>query len=253
MLFYFIVFRVTCRGAINNILNTFLTSNSSSGNEISLSYYKERAKDSTFRYRCRKRSLLVSKFMPNKVDSWLDIGCADGLMFDLIKQPIRNRIGLELDLSLIRVAKKNANCSVIRADAHAIPLRDQSVDFISCTSVLEHLFCPKKVVNDIYRVLSENGKAVIITPNPFAEKVAIFLGHSADVEGHFHHFSLSALIELFKSRNFLIERWGRYLFPPVKSPFSNILEKIFGSLFGVINYVVVRKQSRPKVIRSEVK
>ena len=216
-----------------------------SDNKHALHYHEERTRDSTYRYRCRKRSLLVSRYMAAKTVVWLDIGCGDGLMFNLVESRSRVRIGVDLNLSLLRFAKEKVRCSLVRADAHAIPLRDQSVDFTSCTAVLEHLSRPEITVIEIHRVLKNRRLVIATVPNPFAERVAMFTGHRTDVEGHIQHFSLKALEELFRSRSFFIEKSGRYLFPHMKVPLSHFLENMFGSLIGVVNYVVARKQEEP--------
>ena len=45
-----------------------------------------------------------------------------------------------------------------------IPLKDNSVDFILLSNVLEHMFYPEILLNEIYRVLKTNGKCLILVP-----------------------------------------------------------------------------------------
>ena len=51
----------------------------------------------------------------------------------------------------------------IIADAHHIPLKDNSIDSISSMAVFEHLKEPQIVANEMYRVLTKGGACVIGT------------------------------------------------------------------------------------------
>jgi len=50
-------------------------------------------------------------------------------------------------------------------DIHNIPLRDESVDAIICSSVLEHVNDPIRAVQEMCRILRKNGKALIFVPS----------------------------------------------------------------------------------------
>jgi SAM-dependent methyltransferase len=55
------------------------------------------------------------------------------------------------------------------ADAHSIPLPDESVDCVAIQAVLEHVLDPWKVVDEIYRVLRPNG--IVYAETPFMQQV----------------------------------------------------------------------------------
>lgn len=55
------------------------------------------------------------------------------------------------------------------ADAHAIPLRDQSVDGVVVQAVLEHVLEPQTVVAEIWRVLKPDG--IVYSETPFMQHV----------------------------------------------------------------------------------
>lgn len=63
---------------------------------------------------------------------------------------------LDLDLAL------NPN---FVADAHCLPFRDDSVDEIYCSHLLEHLRNPILAVKEVMRVLKPKGHGVFIVPN----------------------------------------------------------------------------------------
>lgn len=55
------------------------------------------------------------------------------------------------------------------ADAHHIPLANQSVDAVWIQAVLEHVLDPWRVVSEIYRVLKKNG--LLYAETPFMQQV----------------------------------------------------------------------------------
>lgn len=57
---------------------------------------------------------------------------------------------------------KNGKSDLI-GDALSIPLKNNSVDTILCTQVLEHLQYPQKAVDEIHRVLKPNGVCILTT------------------------------------------------------------------------------------------
>jgi hypothetical protein len=55
------------------------------------------------------------------------------------------------------------------ADAHQIPLADESVDCVIIQAVLEHVLEPSQVVSEIYRVLKSDG--LVYAETPFLQQV----------------------------------------------------------------------------------
>ncbi len=55
------------------------------------------------------------------------------------------------------------------ADAHQIPLESNSVDAVVAQFVLEHVLEPQKVVDEIYRVLKDDG--IVYAETPFLQQV----------------------------------------------------------------------------------
>lgn len=52
----------------------------------------------------------------------------------------------------------------IKSDVHDMPIKDNSFDYILCTSVLEHLQYPQKAFREFARVLRKNGKLFLSVP-----------------------------------------------------------------------------------------
>jgi hypothetical protein len=56
-------------------------------------------------------------------------------------------------------------CNLVACDLARIPLASQSMDFITCAMVVEHLSEPSACLGELARILSRNGKIVIHTVN----------------------------------------------------------------------------------------
>jgi len=83
----------------------------------------------------------------------LDVGCG--------RQPYRvlfpNSLYIGMDLSIeVR--------PTIVADARYIPLKDESVDCVLCTEVIEHVFDYELVIQEIRRVLRPGGWLILTAP-----------------------------------------------------------------------------------------
>jgi SAM-dependent methyltransferase len=75
------------------------------------------------------------------------------------------------------------------ADATSIPLKDKSFDFVLIQAVLEHVHNPNLVVNEIYRILKNNGLVYAETP---------FLQHVHEGAYDFTRFTVLGHRMLFK-------------------------------------------------------
>ena len=113
----------------------------------------------------------------------LDLGCGAGLNRKLLE-----RIGYEylgLDFANPRAP--------ILADAHGLPIKDGSVDFVLSMAVLEHIQYPFVMVRETARVLKPGGK---------------FIGTAAFLEpfhDSYYCFSHWGLVNLLKYGGFSIE------------------------------------------------
>ena len=75
------------------------------------------------------------------------------------------------------------------ADAHRIPLPDESFDAAIIQAVLEHVLVPEKVISEIYRILKVNGLVYAETP---------FLQHAHEGAYDFTRFTESGHRYLFR-------------------------------------------------------
>jgi ubiquinone/menaquinone biosynthesis C-methylase UbiE len=59
---------------------------------------------------------------------------------------------------------KSTGADII-GDIHDIPLKDNSMDAVICSSVLEHVENPALAIKEIYRILKPNGKLFVYVPS----------------------------------------------------------------------------------------
>jgi len=109
--------------------------------------------------------------------------------------------------------------SCIVADATALPFKPNTFRFILCSEVLEHVEDDQSAVNELARVLGDNGKGVITAPNTcmrftgFLELLGIPTVHDfPGPERHVRHgYDYGSLTELLRISGLDIERFAYYL------------------------------------------
>lgn len=122
----------------------------------------------------------------NKNTRLLDIGCALGRMvFELAKHDIDKAVGIDTSSEFITACKKiaenqneyltyriptHANISFQIADAQDLPFVANSFTCILCLNVIDRVPHPKKVVEEMTRVLSPNGLLLISDPYDWGEE-----------------------------------------------------------------------------------
>ena len=86
--------------------------------------------------------------------------------------------GLDISKTFVEIASKNAKeegikVNFIEGDASNMPFDNKTFDFIVCTAAFKNFTKPIMAINEMYRVLKPNGKALIIDLRRDASKDAI--------------------------------------------------------------------------------
>ncbi len=215
----------------------------------------------------------------------LDCGCREGENTVAIAECIgaRKTIGLDYNARVLQSVSQRG-ISPLRADLnHSIPLKDNSVDVVIASDVLEHLVNPYNFVGEAYRVLKPGGYIVLDTPNlaswhnifalllgiqPFSGpnittmrevEIGIFqelrdfhLGRHIDcaeeeLTRHIVVVAYVSLIRLFKQHGFQVELargFGYYPFPP-------LLARFFQGLDPRHTHHVLIKARKPKPLEED--
>jgi len=100
----------------------------------------------------------------------LDLGCGTGnLIIKIVKAFSETEIiGIDISSEVLDIAKENVEKQVSNQDvtfkvgtAEDLPFPNESIDLIVSSLSLHHWLDPNKVLKEIYRVLSQNGKCII--------------------------------------------------------------------------------------------
>ncbi len=94
----------------------------------------------------------------------LDLGCGRGGVLEQLGAAVAEPIGFDPDLVSLR-EHRLADLPRAEAVAHRLPLRDNSLDMIVCSWVVEHLEIPEQVFAEIQRTLRPGGCLIFLTPN----------------------------------------------------------------------------------------
>jgi ubiquinone/menaquinone biosynthesis C-methylase UbiE len=90
----------------------------------------------------------------------VDVGCSGAA----ISAHLNVELKIALDLSLNFNPKMRKNVHGIEADASFLPFKDNTIDCIICLDVIEHIENDKKLLQEFYRTLKEEGFLIISTP-----------------------------------------------------------------------------------------
>jgi len=93
--------------------------------------------------------------------------------------------------------------------------------------VIEHVQDPEGMLEESARILRRKGLLVIITPDPFMEKVASAVGLPKEA-GHQNTFSLKEPGEIIQKSGFAVLDTYKFMFSPVGFPAEKAIEKIMG-------------------------
>jgi 2-polyprenyl-3-methyl-5-hydroxy-6-metoxy-1,4-benzoquinol methylase len=136
-----------------------------------LSFYKDYWKKGTdiSSQNLAYRKAILSKYfnggLRNKRIVELGVGGEGGFLHLLHKD--NEVIGFDASESAVELCKQRGIKVVLKnLDVDRLPLDDESVDVLFATEVFEHFSSPQMILEQIQRVLSPQGIALISTPNP---------------------------------------------------------------------------------------
>ncbi len=99
------------------------------------------------------------KLLPEKAEVVVDLGIGDGRIAEHLRKISDKFIGIDISSKMLEnCLKYHGNIDLIVADLDfSIPLKSESVDFISAYFLFVHLKDAKGFIEEAYRVLKQNG------------------------------------------------------------------------------------------------
>jgi SAM-dependent methyltransferase len=167
----------------------------------------------------------------------LDVGCGWGRELTRLK----DAVGVDICLPFLKTTRNYTRNPVILADAHFLPFRADSFDFVVISEVIEHVAHPTKVINELRRVLKQKGRLLLQTPNKLLTRGKFI--HSEKC-GHVHEFTCSELTNSLECSGFeVLQREGSTIpYIPSTSKFEKLNHNIiFFSFWKILNRVIPLK------------
>lgn len=111
----------------------------------------------------------------------LDVGCGDGSLTIRFRDKLAasETVGLEISEDGVSIAQgRGVDARVVNLDTDVFPFENDSFDFILCAEVIEHLFDPDHLLQEMSRVLKSSGILLLTTPNiaSWYDRFALLLG-----------------------------------------------------------------------------
>ncbi len=130
-------------------------------------------------FRFRKGITEISKSKPIRL---IDLGCGPNISFYRYAKKrginFHQYIGIDprINLDTINGLKNNKEVKLIKKSLkESIPLSEGSVDYVVGFAFLEHVDCPKAILNESLKILKKNGKLIFTIPSIKAKKILEFL------------------------------------------------------------------------------
>jgi ubiquinone/menaquinone biosynthesis C-methylase UbiE len=127
----------------------------------------------------------------------LDIASGSGYGTNILSKHAAFVTGVDYDADAIEYSKLNyasKNSEFKQGDATAIPMADKSVDVVISLETIEHIDDYEKFLSEIKRVLTDDGIAIISTPNDLESPD----GNHFHVHEFDYHEALAAFKKQFK-------------------------------------------------------
>ena len=105
-------------------------------------------------------------WLPNRNDlTVLDLGSGTGFFTDLLASNYHQVIGLDISKDMLNFSKEHRNNNILwlEADAHNIPLQDNSIDFIYSNLVIQWFNPLDEAITEMLRVLKPGGLIIFTT------------------------------------------------------------------------------------------
>jgi ubiquinone/menaquinone biosynthesis C-methylase UbiE len=133
------------------------------------------------RYRLR----CIDKLRPvfRGTETLLDAGCGDGGVARLLRQRVREVVGIDVEASPSWREEPGLIFSV--GNAEQLPFADASFDIVHSKDSLHHMESPERALAEYRRVLTRGGSALIVEANRYNP---VFYPHMTLALGH-EHFS----------------------------------------------------------------
>ncbi len=156
---------------------------------------------------------MIERFKPT--GNFLDIGTNMGMFLRHTRGKQWNVTGIEPSPALSDMAKKYFGLNIKTCYLHEAGFQDKSFDVVTMTDVFEHIAEPKKMLEDIKKVLKKDGILFIKVPNGRYNLLKLFLARLTkktesydifDSYEHLTHYSHKTLKRMLEGSGFKVKK-----------------------------------------------
>jgi 2-polyprenyl-3-methyl-5-hydroxy-6-metoxy-1,4-benzoquinol methylase len=121
----------------------------------------------------------LEKWRTGRIVRWLngerilDCGCGSGSLLDAIGKD-KFYVGIDIRKECIKRVKGRKNARFLLMDVERDDLRIGKFDTAVACALIEHLKSPDRFLSKISKLLTKNGRILITTPTPEAERILDF-------------------------------------------------------------------------------
>jgi len=181
-------------------------------NSVFSADYDDRAFNSLIwpqRYWQRKRFEIITSFVESPA-GMLDIGCGSSKII----QAFPGAVGLDIQLKKLRFLFRRRT-RFVQGSAFRLPFANSCFRTVICSEVIEHIPFAEILFDEFRRILGPNGILILGTPDygtwtwPTIEWFYGKLAPGGYAHEHITHYTADQLVELLRSRGFVIEESRR--------------------------------------------
>lgn len=183
---------------------------------------------SLIKNRFREKLQLIERYKSG--GALLDIGCSLGYFLQVVSESSRHKwklFGAEINPKLVSLARRNVSADIKVSELPRLPFKDESFDVVTCFDVLEHSRSIKENIQEIKRVLKDDGIILIQSPNYMSLMQMLTLSRWDwwTPPDHAVHFTPSTLEKILNNAGFNVRYIKTYQYR------ADFLSNIKGVLF----------------------
>ena len=189
--------------------------------ELKVKDYSLKDKEAILRY---ERAIELANL--TKKGALLDIGCKYAILRDIINSQNKglDYYGTDISENVLSEIKEFDQSKFKVADvSQNIPFPSKYFDFIFALEIMEHVETPTKMLQEIHRILKDDGTLILSVPNIYCwNEIVVNIKKSRDTEGHISAFTYQVMERLLKFNNLeIIDHCGTFM----RFPFSKRIFK----------------------------
>ena len=149
------------------------------------------------RWRARKAALAPYK----QSGALLDLGCSSGSFLEPLKGGAWELYGIEMSAECARASEARSGAKVFVGEVLAASFPPESFDVITCFDVLEHLYRPRRVMEQVAEWLKPGGIFYVLVPNVESAEARVFgtYWQGLELPRHLFHYCPASLRFLAES------------------------------------------------------